>query len=60
MDAELHEELKDCDTLNEMWTTLNEYYDLNTKLGVITQKLVVAKFAKNMGKMLRVTRTPKK
>jgi len=58
MNEELKEELRDCDTLNEMWTTLNEYYNLDTELGTITKGVVVVAFIKNMDRLVKVTRTP--
>ncbi len=60
MNDELEEELLKCDSLNEMWEELDEWYDLDMPLGKITKKLVVHAFIKHMGKMLTVTRIPER
>lgn len=60
MDEDLKEDLLECDTLNEMWETLDCYYDLDHSLGTITKKIVVAKFVKNISKLIQFTRTPER
>lgn len=60
MDNELREELLKCDSLNEMWDELDEWYDLDKPLGKITKKIVVKAFMKHMNMILKVTRIPER
>ena len=60
MYQELKDDLADADTLNEMWDTLDEWYDLDTPLSKITKKLVVMAFIKKFDKILMVTRIPER
>ena len=60
MEEDLKEDLLECSTLNEMWETLDEYYDLDHPLGRITKSLVVAKFVKNIKTLILFTRTPER
>lgn len=57
---ELREELKKCNTLNEMWMTLDEWYDLDTELGTITKGVVLIAFTDKFGKLLKATGIPER
>jgi len=60
MEEDLKEALKKCKTLNEMWATLDTYYDLDKELGTITKGVVVINFIRNLERLMRVTRTPER
>lgn len=60
MNENLKEELNSCNSLNEMWTELNEHYDLDKRLGTITKKVVVINFIRNLDSLLKATRTPER
>jgi len=60
MPEELKVEVKKCNTLNEMWMTLDEWYDLDTELGTITKKVVVNTFINKFGNLLKATQIPER
>ena len=60
MNEDLKRELKECDTLNEMWIVLDEHYNLDHELGSITKGVVITSFISNLGKLLKATRIPER
>ena len=60
MNNELKEDLKGCETLNQMWATLDEYYNLDKPLGTITKGVVINNFIRNLGTLIKATRTPER
>ena len=60
MNQDLKDQLKECDTLNQMWMCLDDYYDLDEPLGRITKGVVLQAFIKNLNTLLKVTRTPER
>jgi len=60
MNEELEDELHECNTLNEMWMTLDDHYDLDKPLRPITKNVIVTNFLNNFEKMIKVTRTPER
>ncbi len=57
---DLKEELKECDTLNQMWMKLDDYYDLDKPIGKIVRSIVVTKLLNNFDKLLIITRIPER
>lgn len=47
-EKELRAELKQCNTLNEMWSALNKFYNLDTNLGAVSKNIVAAQLAQRV------------
>lgn len=48
----MKQKLLECNTLNEMWDTLDEHYNFDKKLGFITKRVVVAALMLNIHKLI--------
>ena len=53
----LNRDVKSCNTLNEMWDTLDQYYNLDKELGFIAKNLVATALVKNIQKIVVITGT---
>lgn len=49
--ARIEAELKKCRTLNEMFTVLNKYYDLDTPISEMLKPITVKKLNENIDKI---------
>jgi len=56
----LKDQLKECDTLNELWNVLDAHYDLDKPLGAISKGVIINNLIKNFGLILTITRTPER
>lgn len=56
----LKEEMKEAETLNEMWDVLDEHYDLDMPLKPIAKGMVIGGLIKHIGTVLTLTRTPER
>jgi len=48
---EVEEKLENCNTLNEIFDVLDEYYDLDQQIGPISKVILV----KNVGRIIKIT-----
>ena len=51
MEDKIKQELKNCNTLNEMWAVLNKYWDLDTQLGPLGKPLAVTQLSSKIGRI---------
>lgn len=48
MKEKISAELRGCKTLNQMWTVLNSYYDLDKEIGIVSKSIIVPKLTENI------------
>lgn len=53
---EIEEELKLCNTLNEVFDVLDKYYDLDQRMGIISKSILIP----NVNKIIRITGAKKR
>lgn len=53
---EVEEKLQNCNTLNEIFDVLDDYYDLDQQIGPISKIILV----KNVGKIIKITGAKKR
>jgi len=58
--SELEQDLKSCETLNEMWGALGDYYDLDHPLRPIAKGITIKAFLSRITVLVNMTGTPKK
>lgn len=56
----LKNQLKEADTLNELWDVLDAHYNLDMELGTISKGMIINNLIKNFGLILTITRTPER